>query len=291
MEKINVKKEIQNVLLTVIACIFGAFGMHVFVYPSNFAPMGVDGLATMLQALTKWNAGIFTVLLNLPLFILAWVLLKKNYVFYTVLYIVGSSIILIVLEEIDMWQYVPETDKLISALFSGILLGFRTGIMIRIGASSGGADIVACSIQVKHPHLNIERLISVSCYIIMGLSYFVYKDINCIFLSIVQQIVFERVMASVLSPTRNAIEVKIVTKSPNEIIQEILFNLKHGATVVESKGMFTEEGSAIIHSVINKRQLPEFLKLLKKYSDTFAYYSDVNGVQGNFRWNRDDIAK
>jgi uncharacterized membrane-anchored protein YitT (DUF2179 family) len=55
--------------------------------------------------------------------------------------------------------------------------------------------------------------------------------------------------------------------------------------------MFTDEGNSIIISVVNIRQIPEFLKLIKKYPDTFVYYSDVTGVKGNFRWKKDDIAK
>lgn len=289
--KIEWKKEAVNIFWLVVASLFGAFGMHVFVYPSNFAPMGVDGIATMLQTLTGVNAGIYTFVLNLPLFIAAWFILKKRYVIYTILFIALTSGLLIVLEEVHMWQYVTETDRLISAIFSGIMLGVRTGVMLKIGGSAGGADIIACIVQSKRPYGNIERLISLICYGIMGLSYFVYRDLNCIFLSIVQLIIFEMVMKSVLSPTRNATEMKIVTKNPEEIKHELLYNLKHGATVVESRGMFTEEGSTIIFSVINNRQIPEFLRMIKKYPETFVYYSDVKGVHGNFRWMKDDEAK
>ena len=290
-QKFDWKKEAKNVAITVIACLFGSLGMHVFVYPSNFAPMGIDGVATMLQSLTHVNAGIYTILLNFPLFIVALLVLKRFYVIYTILYILISSAFLMLWDTIGMWQYVTETDKLISSLFSGIMLGVRTGLMIKIGASSGGVDILACVIQSKKPYGNIERFISLFCYVIMGLSYFVYKDMNCILLSIVQLIVFEKVSASVLSSMRNAVEVKIITKSPNEIKDAILFELKHGATIVESKGMFTDTSSAIVYSVINTRQLPEFLKIIKKYPDSFVYYSDVSGVRGNFRWRSEDIAK
>ena len=148
----------------------GAFGMHVFVYPSGFAPMGIDGIATMLQEITHVNAGIYTIALNIPLFILAWIILKKRYVIYTIVFIVITSLLLIVLEKIQMWQYVTQTDKLIAALFSGIMLGVRTGVMIKIGGSAGGADIIACCVQAKKPYGNVERLISLICYAIMGLS-------------------------------------------------------------------------------------------------------------------------
>ncbi len=288
---INYKKEVINLALLLFASVCGAFGMHVFVYPANFAPMGIDGIATMLQELTNVNAGIYTIALNLPLFIMAWFLLKKRYVIYTIICIGITSGLLMVLEAVEFYQYVTETDKLISAIFSGILLGVRTGVMIKIGGSAGGADIIACMVQAKRPYGNVERLISLICYIIMGLSFFVYWDLNCIFLSIIQLIIFEIIMKNLLSPTRNAIEVKIVTKNPEPITQELLYTLKHGATLVESQGTYTEEGNSVIFSVINLRQVPEFMEMIKKYPDTFVYYSDVKGVRGNFRWHKDDEAK
>ncbi len=285
------KKEITNILMIMIACVLGAIGMHVFVYPSNFAPMGVDGVATMLQKLTNVNAGIYTFALNLPLFIFAWFVLKKRYVIYTFIYILTVSGMLILLDQISFYQYIAESDKLISSIFSGILLGARTAIMLKIGGSSGGADIIACAVQAKRPYGNVEKIISMICYVIMGLSFFVYRDLNCIFLSVVQLIIFESVMKSIMTPTRNAVEVKIITKHPDEIKQKILYNLKHGATHVESRGMYTDEGNNIIFSVINIRQIPEFMEMMKEFPDTFVYYSSVKGVRGNFRWNKDDAVK
>lgn len=291
MKGINIKKEIENACMLLLASLFGAFGMHIFVYPSNFAPMGVDGIAAMLQQLTHINAGAYTLLLNLPLFIMAWFVLRKRYVIYTIVFIVITSGLLGLLEAVSFWQYVTTSDRLIAALFSGIMLGVRTGIMIKIGGSAGGADIIACVVQSKRPYGNVERLISLICYAIMGVSYFVYWDINCILLSIVQLIVFEKVMSLVLAPTRNATEVKIITNDVETIKNEILYNLKHGGTLTESQGLYTGEMRTVISSVINTRQLPGFLQIMRKYPDTFVYYSDVKGVNGNFRWRKDDAAK
>lgn len=290
-KKHSLREEIKNILFLLGASIIGAVGMHTFVYPSNFAPMGIDGIATMLQALTGVNAGVYTVILNLPLFIIAWFVLRKRYVIYTFIFILTVSGMLILLDSISFYQYIAQTDKLLSAIFSGILLGARTGIMLRIGGSAGGADIIACIVQVKRPWGNVERLITAICYCIMGLSFFVYWDVNCILLSIVQLIVFEWVMKAILTPTRNAVEVKIITKHPDEIRQKILYLLKHGATRIRSQGMYTDMENNVIISVINIRQIPELMEIMKDYPDSFVYYSDVKGVRGNFRWNKNDIAK
>ena len=180
---------------------------------------------------------------------------------------------------------------MLSAVFSGALLGVRTGLMVRIGASSGGVDVIASMIQKKNPYENIERYISVLCFIIIGASFFVYKNPECIFLSVIQIFVFEKAMELVMKNIRNAVEFKIITDNPDVLKEEILLNLKHGATIVESKGMFTGNQKTIIFCVVNTRQVPEFMNLLKKYDKLFVYCSDVSSVNGNFRWHKEDIAK
>ena len=291
MKSSTIKSEIVNVLITVFASVLSAFGLYFFVYPANFAPAGVDGIATMLQKLTNFSAGYYSLIINIPLLIIAWFLLKKKFVIYTVIFTLLSSFLIVLLEAVSFPQYVAVSDKLISAVFSGIILGFRTGLMLKIGASTGGVDVVAAMVQKKRAYGNIERIIVIICYITIGVSYFVYYDLNSILLSIVQMFVFEKATAVIMKETRNAVEFKIVTSHHEEIRNEIIYNLKHGATVIEAKGLYTENEKEIIISVVNIRQIPEFLNIIKKYPDTFVYYSDVAGVKGNFRWNKEDEAK
>ena len=118
----------------------------------------------MLQEVTKINAGIFTFLLNLPLLVAAWFILKRRYVVYTVLFTALSSLWVYLLGEIRFYQYIAETDKVIVAIFSGLLLGARTGIMLRIDASSGGIDVIGCIVQNKF-NIDVEKVISCVCYV------------------------------------------------------------------------------------------------------------------------------
>ena len=74
-------------MLTVVVSAVSAFGLHIFVFGNSFAPSGIDGIATMLQEMTKINAGLFTLILNLPLLIAAWFILKRKYVISFVCYI------------------------------------------------------------------------------------------------------------------------------------------------------------------------------------------------------------
>ena len=280
-----------RIVLTIFASAISALTLHIFVFNNSFAPSGVDGVATMLQQVTGVNAGIYSVILNAPLIIVAWIFLDRKYVIYTILFTLLSSAFIYLLAEINFYQYEAENERLLAAIFSGLLLGVRTGIMIRIGSSSGGVDIVACVIQKKRSHINVERIITLICYAIILTSFFIYKDINSILLSLVQMYVFEWGVNFIMKDNRDAVEFKIITKSPMELKNDIIYKLKHGATVVESEGMFTGEESNIIISIVNSRQIPDFLEIIKSYPETFVYYSKIMGVRGNFRWRKGDIAK
>ena len=291
MEQKRFSKELVNIALVILAAALSALGLHIFVYPAAMAPSGIDGIATMLQEETGFNAGYYTLIFNLPLLIGAWFILKKKYVIYTVLFTLLSSSFLVILESVNFYSYLNPSERIIPAIFSGVILGVRTGIMLKLGASSGGIDIIASMIQKKKPHLNIERVISVICYIIVGISYFVYEDLTSILLSFIHMFVFDKFAGFLLKDKRNAIEVKIITKNPQYVKNEIIYNLKHGATLIDGHGIYSNEEYDILISVINIRQIPELIEIVKKCPDSFVYYGELMGVRGNFRWNKDDVAK
>lgn len=286
------KREAINVTCTLVAALMSAFGMHYFVGSAEFAPAGLDGIATMIaHLLGDLNPAYFILALNLPLLAVAWFVLKKRYVIYTVLFTLLSSGAMLILEAAGAPVF-DSGEGLMAAIFSGVLFGLRTGFMIRISASSGGIDIIASMINKKMPYRNIENIITAICYGIIGISYFVYgNSVMSLLLAVVQMFVFERASGFLLKENRNAVEVKIVTNDPEAIKNDIIYVLKHGATVVESRGMYTERGSYMVFSVINIRQIPELFDILKNHPDAFVYYGDVSGVRGNFRWKSTDEAK
>lgn len=282
---------ILDLLIIVLASVLSAVGLYTFVNPANFAPSGIDGIAMMLQKLTSINMGYISLAINIPLLITAWFFINKKYVIYTSLFTVVSSLMLIFMEKIDMYRYISQNNVWIAVLASGIMLGARTAFMVKIGGSSGGVDIIASIVQQKRPYLNIESLISVFCYIIIGVSFFVYGNIESVIMSIAQMMLFNFAMNSILKTSRNAVEARIITDNPQEFKDDIINNLKHGATIIDGTGMFTGENRKTIVTIINLRQMNDLIKLSRKHPNSFIYFSEVNGVWGNFRWNKSDIAK
>ena len=261
---------------TLITALAVALGMHVFIYPTEFAPSGVDGMATVLQAVTGINAGFFTVAINLPLLTVAWFVLHRRYVFYTLLYTVFLSLFLIVLARMDFYAYEPHGERLLPAVFGGIAHGL-TGIMLRVGASSGGVDVLAGMIQKKHTHRDVEKIISLISFATVAISYLVYRNLESVLLSVVEIIVCERITALILRTTRMAIKCEIVTEFPDELRSALSEVFPHSVALPLQSGAKDTVGGILV-CVISRRQLPELLRVLKAFPHTTVYYSDVMGV-------------
>ena len=259
--------------LTMATALGVALGMHVFVYPTEFAPSGVDGLATVLQAVTGINAGFFMVAINLPLLIGAWFVLKRRYVYYTILYTVFLSFFLILLAKIDFYAYRPHGERILPAIFGGFAHGL-TGVMLRLGASSGGVDVIAGMIRCRCPHRDVEKIITVISLFTVAISYPVYRNFESVLLSVVEIVVCERVTALILRTTRTAIRCEIVVCHAEALMEAL--RLRFWTEGID----FVHTGSNRLTFVIQRRQLSELFRVIKDFPDARLYYSDVMGVVG-----------
>ena len=297
--KLNLKKEFKDIFMTFIAALISVVALHAFVVPADFSPSGIDGLCTILYEITDLNMGWYKIFINIPLMIIAWIFLNKRYVFYVMFFTFLDSVGVIILESLQFFVFIPTGltvaegigYRLIAALFSGVMLGVCVGIMLKLGYSSGGVDVVACVVHKWKPHFNVERIISICAYTIVGISYFVYGNLTSILLSVIQIVVSEWTIAALLRRERYAIEVKVVTKEPEKIRDEILYKHKHSATIIESKGMYSETPNYMVISVMNSRDIPEFMNTMKKHPDTFVYFSDGVRVQGDFHFRHEKIGE
>ena len=134
--------------------------------------------------------------------------------------------------------------------------------------------MVAGMIQQRHPHRDVEKIISVISFITVAISYPVYRNFESVLLSVVEIIVCERVTALILRTTRMAVKCEIVSQ-----------NLAHLQAALQERFAegevdYLKTDADMLLLVIGRRQLPEILQLLKEFPDAALYFSNVMGVVG-----------
>ena len=65
--------------------------------------------------------------------------------------------------------------------------------------------------------------------------------------------------------------------------RKLLKELKHGVTEISVHGMYSDTDKFMLVCIINKRQIGDMMRILKKYPKTFSSFVKVNEVFGNFK--------
>ena len=293
----RMRVQLRAALTILVAALVSAIGLFSFVSQGRFAPSGVDGIATMLSELLGRffglggiRAGYLSALLNLPLLAIAWFVLRRRYVLYTVSYmlLLSGFTALLTLIKFPVYPVTSELDRFLAAIIGGFAQGI-TGMMLRIGGSAGGVDVIASMIQKRRQSDNIETVIAALSYAIAVFSFFVWGDINAVIFSFIAIFAAEKTTARMLRDSRRAIRFEIV--APKTVSEEmkrmIIFELRRGGTVIDAKGLFLGEEKELIVCLVHYRQFSEFMVKISKYPSVFLTYSEVLGIRGNFDWTLD----
>ena len=72
-------KKIREYALTTLGIVLTAIGLEYFLFPNDIAAGGVSGIALVINGITGWNISIMVFILNIILFIVAFVVLGKGF--------------------------------------------------------------------------------------------------------------------------------------------------------------------------------------------------------------------
>ena len=281
------KKTLTYLVISVLAVVY-AFNYHLFVFPNRFAPAGLNGICTMVQYLSGISVGYLSLIINVPLSILIYFWVSKPLAKRSMVYVVVSSVTMVLLDHVDLSTFVYHTENGTSAilgpLVAGIIQGACYSVLIQSSANTGGTDFVAALIHKFRPDKNIFWLIFTINVLVALASYFVYDFqiepvILCIMYCFTSSTVSDRMFKSV----RSAIRFEIVTDYPQEISQAIISKLHHSATLVPGKGMYLGKERSILICIVNKSQVAALGAIIQEFPHTFAVMSHVNEVMGNFK--------
>lgn len=280
----------------VIDYIYIVMGSLIFAASVNFiiAPIGLynggfTGIAQLIRAfmimglgvkMPAWIdfTGIFNLLLNIPLLIYSNKIVGKKFTFNNIVSITISSIFLAFIPVATN----PKIDDFLTAcIVGGVIGGIGTGMMLRGGGSSGGADIIAMCRIKTNTDASVGRLNTYINFIVYGI---------CLFAFDVQVAVYSFIYAAIKAVfidkmhTQNInVQVIIITKvdGVDKAINKVL---GRGVTAWNGKGSYTDEDVHILISAISKYEISQLKNIvLKTDPSAFMIYTEGEGISGNFK--------
>lgn len=267
---------VNRLLIIFFASILLGFAFNLFLLPHEVLTGGVTGLAMVFGLTTPINAGYWVVLLNIPIIILGWRKLGKQFIGNTIFSVAVTSISMIYIPIFQITE-----DALLSSVFGGVIAGAAIGIIIRFYGSTGGFDVVSL-VLIKKWDVPLGGLIFSLNTIVVIISgfFFAWELALYTMLSIyITGLVIDRIHTRHIK-----LSLMVVTNQGDELKKALLANLVRGITVIEGQGAYSGESKKVLYTVITRYELAIIKPLLKEIDpNAFVSVSESMEVMGNFR--------
>lgn len=274
--------KLYNYLMIIIGTGILSVGISCFYDQIGLVTGGFSGLAIVIKSVTEGliEGGIplwFTNLaLNIPVFIIAYFVKGKDFIGKTLFGAVMLSVWLYLLPAIDM----SEGDYMIAALFGGLCSGAGIGLVIRVGATTGGTDMVSALIQIKMRHYSIVQILQVIDGIVVALGMFVFGMRPTLY-AVIGIFVQTKISDLIVEGFNYTKAAYVITDKYEEVAKVIMQDLQRGLTGLEAKGMYTGKERCVLFCIVSQKELVRLKDMVHEIDErAFVIVSDVREVLG-----------
>lgn len=270
-------KKIAQYIMISVGCLFVACSINLFFVPHHLLSNGISGLAIIFYFLFGWPIGVQMLIMNIPLFYIAYRLIGKAYVVST---IYGAVILSIA---IDATRFLAQStiidDPIISAITGGIMSGIGAGLMFRVNGSAGGLDIIASVIK-KYYSFNVGVVsFAVNCLIMIIAAFFF--GLKLAVLTLIAMFIGAQITDKVVEGFNNKKSIHIISYNSEKIIESIIQEVGRGATILRGVGAYTRQDKQVIFVVVNLTQITQIKQLVHDADpDAFMIVTDATEVLG-----------
>ncbi len=278
-EQVTIK--LKNLGIMIIVVFLYVLAMNMFISPANLYTGGVTGIAQLIIAFASSAFGIqlslggLIFLLNVPLLYLAWRSIGKRFAVLSILTVVLQSIIL---ELVPMGKF--SDDILLNAVFGGVLIGVGVGMILKIGASTGGTDIVFQYLSMKFNGSFGKYSFAINAIIILiaGLTQGWETALYTIISIYITSVVIDKIHT-----VHQNLTLYIVTSKEDEMIKSLQQQLYRGITILEGRGAYSKNDKSVLMMVLSSYELYEALAVIKMVDEqAFTNVVQSEMVQGYF---------
>lgn len=290
-------------------CLLMSIGFVYFINPYNIVPGGVYGTSIVLHNLfPSIQVGTFGYMMDIPLMIISIFLLGSSLGSRTIIAALVSPTLMNILSELSyptqealhaldpaqlLGGYINMSDDLmLTTLLGSVLIGVGVGLVVRSQATTGGSDIIAMIMQ-KYLHIPFSKgVLLVDGMVVlfgllvigMGLGGGQADSSSWLlsFYSLIAIFVSSRVMAYVLTGSKNDKMLFIITSQPVDMFRKhILEIMERTATCIPCQGMYSNSQKNTLLIVAKNKEVLPLQHFIKKIDPTaFVVVTDAYDTYG-----------
>lgn len=242
MYKEKLKKMTIEILGTIVGAAIMACGTSLFLLPNQLSSGGFAGVATITYYLLKIPMGIMIFALNIPLFLFAGYKIGKEFFIKS---IIGTASLSFFIDVMDKYEPIT-TDRFLACIYGGVIIGIGTAIILRVGSSTGGTELIANIIKVYKPNISMSKYLTIIDIIIIALNVFFFKEIEIGLYSAIAIYLYGQMIDIIFEGVYYTKLLFIISNKNEEISEAIEKEAKRGVTGLYGKGMYSNEEKLIL---------------------------------------------
>lgn len=267
---------------TVVGVLVGnailAFAVAAFIVPHGVIMGGATGIGLTVAHYVPVDLSIIIFIVNSILFVLGAAVLGKKFAVATI----ASTFIYPTF--LSIVQKIPGIDGLtdnlmLATLYAGALLGVGIGLIVRVGSSTGGTDILALVFN-KWFHIPMAGLLYVIDFLVLG-GQVLFSDTEQIMYGILMLVLETTILNKVMLLGQSQIQLFIISEEHEHIREKMLKELDAGVTMVHIETGYGQEEQKGVLCVIPNRKLYSVKELVQSIdSKAFITITQINEVRG-----------
>lgn len=272
------KETLKNYAIITLGCAVYAAGFCWCCVPGHLSIGGFTGIAQVINAFfPSLPVGIMTLVMNVPLFILGLKLLGKGLLISSLYAMAVSSLMI---DGLNALYTFPALDPILAALYGGILCGVAFGLMLRLGATTGGTELAARLLKLKIQQLPIGKLcLVIDLVVIVTYSLIFHQSTQALY-SIAMLYICTTVMDKVVYGG-NAAKLAYIISPQYEEITHRLLELDLGVTLMNGKGAYYRKPTEVIVCAFSRNYIIPVKKLVQNIDpDAFIIVCDTHEILG-----------
>ncbi len=279
VRRINIARNIKDVVFISLGVMSAAFGLKSFLLPNGFLDGGAVGISLLANVLTGIDLSYLIVIINIPFVLIGYTQVSKVFAVKTLVAIIALAVGLAFLD-----FPLVTNDKLLISFFGGFFLGLGIGLSIRGGSVLDGTEVLAIYTSRKTPLTVGDFILILNIGIFSVAAYLL--NIETALYAILTYLVASKTVDFVVHGIEEYTSVMIVSEKSDEIKKAIIERMGRGVTVLKGKSGFGKQGhrdtdTDVLYSVITRLELQKLKTEIAKIDDeAFVVENSVNDIRG-----------